>query len=81
MERRDTHIWMAKSLSCPPDTITTLLTSYNPMQNKKLKKRMSTQGLCPGGSGYQGLVRALSAEFLELWLQMIPEAFEDFQVR
>ena len=77
----DTHICMAESLRCSPETITTLLISYNPIQNKKLKKRMSTQGLCPGGSGYQGLVRALSAEFPELWLQMMPEASEDFQVR
>jgi len=29
---------MAESLSCPPETITTLLISYTPKQNKKVKK-------------------------------------------
>ena len=27
---------MAESLCCPPETITTLLISYTPIQNKKL---------------------------------------------
>jgi len=42
---------MAESLHCSPETITTLLISYNPIPNKKLKKkkRMSTQGLYPWG--------------------------------
>ena len=39
--RMDTCIGMAKSLCCPPETITILLISYTPIQNKKfnLKKR------------------------------------------
>ena len=39
--RMDTCIWMAESLHCSPDTITTLLIykiNYK-MQNKKVKKR------------------------------------------
>ena len=36
--RMVTCICMAKSLHCSPETITTLLISYTPMQNKKLKK-------------------------------------------
>ena len=35
--RMDTCIWMAESLCCPPETITTLLIGYIPMQNKKSK--------------------------------------------
>ena len=47
--------WMAESLCCSPETMTTLLISYNPIQNKKLKtKRMDvyfmTSG-APEGSG------------------------------
>ena len=30
---------LAESLGCPPGTITALLISYTPTQNKKLKKR------------------------------------------
>ena len=39
--RVDTYISMAESLRCPPETITTLLISYIPIQNKKFffKKR------------------------------------------
>ena len=33
-----TYICMAESLYCPSETITTLLISYTPIQNKKLKK-------------------------------------------
>ena len=33
--RMDTCIGMAESLCCPPETITTLLTGYTPIQNKK----------------------------------------------
>jgi len=40
--RMDTRIFMAKSLCCPPETITTLLIGYTPIQNKKfLKNQMS----------------------------------------
>ena len=35
--RMDTCV--AESLHCPPDTITTLLISYTPIQNKNLKKK------------------------------------------
>ena len=34
----DTCIGMAESLCCSPETITTLLISYIPIQNIKLKK-------------------------------------------
>ena len=33
--RRAICVCMAKSLCCPPETITTLLIGYTPMQNKK----------------------------------------------
>ena len=33
-ERMDTCICMAESLCCPPETIKTLLTGYNPIGNK-----------------------------------------------
>ena len=36
--RKDTCICLAESLGCLPETITTLLTDYTPLQNKKLKK-------------------------------------------
>ena len=35
--RMDTCICMAESLCCSPETIITLLISYNPIQNKKFK--------------------------------------------
>ena len=35
----DTCICTAESLSCPPETITTLIFSYAPMPNKKFKKK------------------------------------------
>ena len=37
-ERTDTCICMAESFCCPPETVTTLLTDYNPVQNKKVLK-------------------------------------------
>ena len=36
-ERMDTCIYMAGSLGCLPETITTLLIGYTPIQNKKFK--------------------------------------------
>ena len=36
----DTCVRMAESLHCPPETITTLLTGYTPIQNKKLVKKL-----------------------------------------
>ena len=33
----DTCMLMAKSLCCPPESITTLCTGYIPIQNKKFK--------------------------------------------
>ena len=36
--RLDKCICMAESLCCPPETVTTLLIGYTPIQNKKLKK-------------------------------------------
>ena len=35
----DTCVSMAESLHCSPETITTLLASYTPIQNKKLNKK------------------------------------------
>ena len=37
--RMDIHICIAEFLCCPPETITTLLIGYTPIQNKKLKKK------------------------------------------
>ena len=34
----DIRMWMAESLCCSPETVTTLLWSYTPIQNKKFKK-------------------------------------------
>ena len=36
--RMDTWLWMAESLCCPPEIITTLVIYCTPIQNKKLKK-------------------------------------------
>ena len=33
------HVCMAESLCCPPETITTLLMDYTPIQNKKFKNK------------------------------------------
>ena len=38
----DTCICMAESLRCSPETTTTLLISYTPTQNKKLKKEQES---------------------------------------
>ena len=35
----DVCICMAESLHCPPETITTLLIGYTPIQNKKFKRK------------------------------------------
>ena len=35
--RMDTCVCMAKSLHCSPEAITTLLSGYTPIQNKKFK--------------------------------------------
>ena len=34
----DTWLWMAESLCCPPEIITTLVIYYTPIRNKKLRK-------------------------------------------
>ena len=33
------HVYMAESLRCPLETITTLLSGYTPIQNKKFNKK------------------------------------------
>ena len=38
--RMDTCICMAESLHCSPQTITMLLISYTPIQNKKFRKKV-----------------------------------------
>ena len=50
--RMDTYVCMAESLCCPPETITTLLISYTPTQNSKLKKKKSTVSLCMMASSF-----------------------------
>ena len=42
----DTCICMAKSLHCSLETITTLLVSYTPIQNKKFKKIKKNKSQC-----------------------------------
>ena len=37
--RTDTCIWTAEALCYPPETITTLLTGYTPIQNKRTVKK------------------------------------------
>ena len=37
LEKMDKCICMAESLHCSPESITTLLTGYTPIQNKKFK--------------------------------------------
>ena len=37
--RMDTCIYMTESLPCSPETVTTLLISYAPTQNKKFKRK------------------------------------------
>ena len=37
LERMDTCMCLAESLCCPPETVTTLLICYTPIQNKKRK--------------------------------------------
>ena len=41
--RTDTCICMAESLHCSPESITTLLIEFTPIQNKKLKKKCKEQ--------------------------------------
>ena len=45
----DTCVCMAESLPCSPETITTLLIGYNPIQNKKFfykrKKSIVTEDM------------------------------------
>ena len=38
------YIYMAESLCCAPEIITTLLTGYAPIQNKKYKKKNTITG-------------------------------------
>ena len=44
--RIDTYTCIAEALCYPPETLTTWLISYNPIQNKKLKKRRVLTGRC-----------------------------------
>ena len=43
--RMDTCVCMAESLCCSPETVTTLLTGYIPIQNNKLKKKKKIPSL------------------------------------
>ena len=42
--RMDTCLYLAESLRCSPETTTTLLISYSPLQNKKLYKSGGKKG-------------------------------------
>ena len=46
MGRMDTCIRMAEYLHYSPETITTLLTGYTPIQNKKFKSKKRKQITC-----------------------------------
>ena len=49
--RMDSCIYMAESLSCSLQTITTLLIDYTPIQNKKLKKKKKNPAANAGDTG------------------------------
>ena len=49
---RDACLRMAAAFLCPPETVTILLISYNPIQNKKLKKKERKN---PGSGEQQGV--------------------------
>ena len=58
--RMDTRIWMAKSLHWSPETTTTLLIGYTPIQNKKFKFERKDEILEPLKSGsFSSFTRAL----------------------
>ena len=58
--RMDTRIWMAKSLHWSPETTTTLLIGYTPIQNKKFKFERKDEKLEPLKSGsFSSFTRAL----------------------
>ena len=54
----DTCIYMAESLCCPPEIITTLLAGYTPVQNKKF-------GDLPGGP----VVKTMPSNIVWVWVQ------------
>ena len=43
VENGHTYIYMAESPCCSPETVTTWLTSYTPIQNKKLKEKRNNE--------------------------------------
>ena len=53
---------MAESLRCSPETITTLLIGYTPIQNKKVKKQpfSYTQGILSVGNSKRAQLEWLS---------------------
>ena len=56
--RMDTCIYMAESLCCPPEIITTFLAGYTPVQNKKF-------GDLPGGP----VVKTMPSNIVWVWVQ------------
>ena len=69
----DVCICMAESLSCPPETITTLLISYTPIQNKTfLKKNFNREPL----KGF-GLKRILTSGILKGPLTLVDRMVEE----
>ena len=51
----DTYICMAESLCCPPETVTPLLISYTPVQNKSLMlEHMDRPDLVLAGTKIKG---------------------------
>ena len=62
--RMETHLHMAEYLCCSLETITTLLISYTPIQNKKLKKKSQREA---GGVADQVILDPAWAQLLG-WL-------------
>ena len=55
--RMDTHICMAESLFCPPETIPALFIGYTPIQNKKFGKNEKAERERRKGRGGQSSQR------------------------
>ena len=65
----DTYIYMAESLHCPHETITTLLIGYIPIQNNKFKKikDLPVKSARQDRNRKQNLQRFLGMQVLGKW--------------